>query len=233
MALTLFGCASKISSTAGLSENQTTSWLRAASKGDVEFIKQNLNMIGTVNVNGTSALMASCARGHVEVAKILLDAGEDPNLLDSHKDSALFYSIAQNQESTFDLLMQKKVRLNSTRLDGISPLMIAIDNNRTSMAEKLIGAGVDVNEVTEDGWSALFFTIRMKNLDVAKRLIKAGAKAEAKDNDGKTILDYAKEDGWVNGVHFFQQFIKNPKKKLKSGSQKPNVSGSRSSSANN
>lgn len=208
------GCATKAPK-AGLSpekEIQIASWLRAASKGDIEFIKKNMNLVGSVNKNGTSALMAACARGQEDVARLLLEAGEDPNLLDGNKDSALFYSITQNKENSFDLLMQKKVKIHATRDDGISPLMIAIDNNRTSMAEKLIDAGVNVNEVTEDGWSALFFTIRLKNLKMAKRLVKAGAKPEAVDRDGRTPLDYAREDKWTEGIRYFQQFT--PKKSI-------------------
>lgn len=218
--LILQGCAStsKIPTSPAPTERdiQITNWLKAASKGDSEYIKKNLNLVGTYNINGTTALMAACARGHEETAKILIAAGEDINALDGNKDSALFYTVAQNKENTFDLLLQKKAKANITRADGISPLMIAVDNNRQSMTEKLIKYKVDLNEQTEDGWTALFFTIRMKNLKTAKLLTKAGAKPDIKDKDGKTPLDYARDDNWKEGIEFFQKFLK---KEIKSVSK--------------
>jgi len=94
--------------------------------------------------------------------------------------------------------------------------------NDANIVKAYIDAGADVNAKDIDGGTALMHVAEFKypidivdafikanntnnrtalrranesrRLDIAKELIKAGADVNAKDNNGKSALDYAKEE---------------------------------------
>jgi ankyrin repeat protein len=78
------------------------------------------------------------------------------------------------------------------------------------MVEILVEAGADVNARNEKGLSPLMLLVKNSyNYDLMKLLVKAGADLHAKCKNGKTVLEYSKENEvqlMTSAVsHFFKE----------------------------
>jgi ankyrin repeat protein len=96
-----------------------------------------------------TALQFACMEGHVDIARMLLDAGADANARNSSESTALIVAAAQGCHDVVRLLVE----------DG----------------EVRASAKVDVNVQDENGWTALQWALLSGHRDVALLLIAAGA----------------------------------------------------------
>jgi Ankyrin repeats (3 copies) len=102
----------------------------------------------------------------VDMMKLLLDAGADPNLR----------------------------AMADAKSRGISPIAAAALFSSVEGVKLLLAKGADVNGRTKDGQSALHRAVMHGDAQIVRELVAQGAKVDAKEEDnGKTPLDYAKE----------------------------------------
>ena len=88
------------------------------------------------NINGNSddgtPLMAAVVKGHVEIAKALIEAGADPNLTDANGATALHYAVMFNNQELASLLMNANASAYMKNNVGQSPLDFAkMHNDKT------------------------------------------------------------------------------------------------------
>jgi ankyrin repeat protein len=127
----------------------TTSLLSAITAGDIELTKQLI--IGMTHLDsydwdlGYSPLGMAIERGHVEIVKLLLDAGANPHN-GSTSTTALGLAAEQGDQAMIELLLSLKVDLNApVAADGWTALFAAIKNGHQSIVELLVTAGANVN----------------------------------------------------------------------------------------
>ncbi len=127
----------------------TTSLLAAIMAGDIELTKQLL--IGMTNLDsydwdlGYSPLGMAIERGHVDIVKLLLDAGANPHN-GSTSTTALGLAAEQGDPETIDLLLSSKVDINApVAADGWTALLAAIKNGHRSIVQLFVTAGANVN----------------------------------------------------------------------------------------
>jgi uncharacterized protein len=88
------------------------------------------------NINGNSddgtPLMAAVVKGHIEIAKALVEAGADPNLTDANGATALHYAVMFNNQELATLLLKAGASAFMKNNVGQSPLDFAkMHNDKT------------------------------------------------------------------------------------------------------
>jgi hypothetical protein len=118
-------------------------------------------------VGGITPLYAAAVRGHVEVAKALLDGGADVRGA----------TTANGRFPLFEVIHS-----------------ISDEAKREAMLKLLLQRGSDPNQPNRKIGSALHFAVVQKKPAVVRLLIEGGANLSAKTRDGKTPLDLARQD---------------------------------------
>jgi ankyrin repeat protein len=121
---------------------------------------------------GKMPLVSASSRGHVDLCKILIEAGADINVLNGYP--LLSAAIAGRAEMC-KFLIDSGADLQHKKGDGWTPLHGAATAGKLEACRVLIEGGMDVNAVTLNGRTALSEAIRRGNSDVAKYLIEVGA----------------------------------------------------------
>ncbi|MFH0824890.1 MAG: ankyrin repeat domain-containing protein [Pseudomonadota bacterium] len=92
-----------------------------------------------------------------------------------------------------DELLRRDVSVNSTDLNGWTPLIIASSYGKTAIVEFLLERDADVNAKDGDGCTALIRAARGGYTDIVRLLLQHGADQSLKDRQGMTALDRAKD----------------------------------------
>ena len=130
--------------------------MRAAWNGRVEevrrLLKEGANVNETISLLGYTPLLFAAERGHLDVIKVLLDAGADPNgVADMGHPrviiSPLITAMSRRNKKrleTIDMLIAAGAKVNSsTALQ--SPLGNALSNRDVEMIRAFLDRGADVN----------------------------------------------------------------------------------------
>jgi len=128
----------------GADVNRTVAWGPSALKlavisGDIRTIEEVLDagaLVDIIDMEGWTPLMNAVTEGNVEITKLLILRGANPN-----------YIVASNL---------------SSKTDGRTPLMNAAFNGHVEVAQVLLNAGASVNVETPLRASALSFAIQAR-----------------------------------------------------------------------
>jgi ankyrin repeat protein len=167
-----------------------------------------------------SALHVAAAGYRVEIAKLLLVAGADPNSAQNHRRSGPLHYAAdgytvsklwneKNQVAMVRLLLKAGAEINAQDKNGATPLHRAVRTRCTAAVQCLLDAGVDATIKNKPGSTAFHLAVQNtgrggSGADVAKaaqrEIIQAflacGLSPKVKDEKGKTVLDWVKSD-WI------------------------------------
>ena len=98
------------------------------------------------------ALLSVAAEGDVEIAKILIANGADPNAKDEDNDSALLKAVARGNAPVAELLIASGADVNAENNFGWTAMLLAKDRARNDiikLIEKVTGAS-EFNKIKED-----------------------------------------------------------------------------------
>ena len=185
--------------------NQTPLWM-ASTAGD-EILKTFLQR-KDVEINGRSRwgetpLYQAIQRNHLSAAKMLLEAGADPNIPTDAHTTALSWAAAQGREESMQLLLQQTaIDLDIPDKSGQTPLLRAADAGHTKCIRLLLDKGANVKHADEQGRTALSLAALKGLKVVAKLLLKNDAEINAQDKKGNTALALAAENNHDAVVRF-------------------------------
>ena len=140
----------------------------------------------------------------VALAKILLEAGADPDQRDRLGRTALHHAVkAREAASIVRVLGQARADANA-RADGIggsTPLHVAVehyieveDRKEVALAMRILHAlGADANLTDAAGRSVLAIAAKENQPELIRLLIELGADPTLRLGDGRTPVDYARE----------------------------------------
>ena len=162
--------------------------MRAAWKGQVDEVRRLLKEGAEVNQTidlGFSALMVAASVGHLEVIKVLLDAGADPNGV-----AGLSHPIAiitplsaavsrrnKKRLETIDMLIAGGAKVNSPNALQ-PPLDTAVINRDAEMVKAFLDRGANVDWPDQFGRTVLWRAVSDANgpdVSIVKLLLEAGA----------------------------------------------------------
>jgi len=173
----------------------------ASEQGDIGAVQRLLDQAISVHVRdaqGRTGLLAATQGNHIEVAKLLIEAGADVNAQSDIKDSPYLLAGARGYLNILRMTLDHGADLNSTNRYGGTALIPACERGHVETVRELLNTNIDVNHVNNLGWTALLETVILgdggpRHVEIVRMLIKAGANLNLADRDGVTPLQHAKQ----------------------------------------
>ncbi|OLP80731.1 Ankyrin repeat domain-containing protein 17 [Symbiodinium microadriaticum] len=146
------------------------------------------------------ALMIASGKGHIDVVRLLLEAGGDTNLPDSDGFTALMIAAYKGPVEVVSLLLEAGADLNLANNNCRTALMVAAHHSRVEVVRLLLEAGADINLANNKGSTALVIAAYRGPVEVVRLLLEAGADLNLSNNSGSTALMLAADYGHVEVV---------------------------------
>ena len=186
----------------------------------INFLLENGYNINQIDSLGCTALAAASKNGHVEIVKILLNAGAKTTTgYLSYFGDPLLVACEKGHIEVVKILLQAGANVNVVDISSFdTALMKAIKNGHAEVVKILLNAGVskygeeliaasekghievikilleteiDVNYENKKGFTALTLAIKNGHIEVAKTLLRAGANINYKNGMGSEALTIA------------------------------------------
>ena len=148
-----------------------------------------------------TALLIATRANHVEIAKLLIDAGADVNAKDNIRDTPFLYAGAEGRnEILTHILATGRAKLTDTNRYGGSALIPAAHHGHPETVRILLATQIDIDHVNNLGWTALMEAVILGDggpiyQEIVGLLVDAGAKG-IPDRDGRTPLEHARSMGF-------------------------------------
>lgn len=167
----------------------------AAGAGQTEATRWFLERLGLGMDVGASALTAAAAGNHLEVVRLLLDAGVDADAHTSYLYGrrALMWAAWKGNVAMARSLLERGADVNATGSPGRSAISFAAGAGRKQVIPLLIEQGV----VTEQKDKALLEALQGGHSDTAELLLQGGADPNAVGYAQRTALMWAAKNGKV------------------------------------
>ena len=179
--------------------------IEAAARGDVSEV-EDLLVRGAgaraTDAEGRTPLVAAAYGNHVEVARILLAAGGDPDEKDATVQSAYLVATSEvgDDPALLDVLLNAGAEVDSRDSFNGTGLIRAAERGYPRIITRLLETDIDVNHVNRLGWTALHEAIVLgdggpAHVEVVRLLVDAGADVNLAGN-GQRPLTQATSRGY-------------------------------------
>lgn len=155
----------------------------AATFGDTDRLRELLatdpDLATAWSPDGFTALHFSAFFGGEDGARVLLDAGANPDVYsrnDFHV--APIHSAAAGQEAVARLLVARGADINVAQRHGWTPLHEAVQNGHAELVDALLAAGADPNATNDDGSSAIDLARKAGHQAIVDRLTTEAARSQ-------------------------------------------------------
>ena len=175
-------------------------------------------------------MLAAALNGHIDVVKVLLDGGANPDISDNEGSTALHIAVLEghfdvvkvlldggadpdivNEDGNTPLLIAKDRRVIKQLLDAganpdakdrdfLTPLHRAASCGNTNVVKMLLQAGADPNHVRRSVGTPLCIAAKRGDNDVVKLFLEVGAEPNLTNGNGETPLHNAAREGHKNIV---------------------------------
>lgn len=174
-------------------DSEIIAFAQAAIRGDMQFIKDATKKGFDVNSNIKNAklslLFLAVSRNKAEVAYFLLEQGADPNI--GKLNLPLIAATDMDSRELVTALLKHGAKVDGRDEDGNTALHYA---KSIQVAKLLVEARADLNAANSTGITPLDAESEMGNFEIIKLLVENGARLDLKSKDGKTALDFAKDE---------------------------------------
>ena len=137
----------------------------------------------------------------IDVVRLLLDAGANPNVIDDRGISPLYLACEQGYPDIAGLLIRTGADINQRNHEGISPVEIAINTRHVDTAEFLIRKGCEVF-VKRSGFGLMHASASIGSVKLGRLLMNKGVPLDDAGNSGRTPLHLAVQNGHLSFCRF-------------------------------
>jgi ankyrin repeat protein len=116
------------------------------------------------------------------------------------KNQELYDALMAEDTALLDAKLTQGADVNSTRLDGWSPLPFSVANHKDVSTAWLLENGADVNSMDGGGNTALFWAVKTKDDRILRLLLDKGADPCRAESNGETAVAMAMAYGDVRLV---------------------------------
>lgn len=161
----------------------STSLTYAAEKGFADVAELLLETGASPNKyrEGADAipLVLAAMNDHIEVVRLLLDAGADANVRESNNLTALHFAAVEGHVDVVKALLAAGANPEAKPTDdGWTPLFYAIEKGQEEVVDALLRGGADPNSSNKDGISPLLYAATKGRADNIQQLLReAGGKS--------------------------------------------------------
>ena len=135
-----------------------------------------INLAGSPDSSGKTALMYAAESGDLEVVNVLLQFGE---------------LTLQETDPQWRAIV-KSVNMEAKDYhQGKTALFFAASSSHADTVKGLLDAGADIEAMDENGRTALFDAVIGRDLETFDVLLRSGANIHARDSQGRSLLFYA------------------------------------------
>ncbi len=180
--------------------------LAAAGAGDADAVALALRDGARLEVrdgSGRTPLLLASAGDHVEVARVLVAMGADPDALDDQHDTPWLVTGVTGSVAMLEALLPAAPDLRlENRFGGVS-VIPASERGHVEYVRRVVSTGIDVDHVNRLGWTALLEAVILgdggvRHQQIVRILLDAGADASIADHDGVTALEHAERSGFAD-----------------------------------
>lgn len=157
------------------------------------------NLDSGTSRNGITALMYAAARDHVEVLKLLINAGADMNIADNEGLSASSWGAWNGCGAAVRLLLDAGADSRSQERDGKMLLHRASESGSVEIAQVLLDLGANVLALDQEGKPPLHYCRNIPMIDI---LLSHGANINSLDYNGRSCLHTAAERGHAGVIRY-------------------------------
>ncbi|WP_395049180.1 ankyrin repeat domain-containing protein [Flavobacterium sp.] len=140
-----------------------------ARKGTVEELKtamkQNPDVINSVNEEGYSPLILSSYRGNIEVAKFLINNVKDING-SSPMGTPLMAAVVKGNKEIVVALLENNANPNLTDANGTTALIYAVQFNNKDIVKLLLNFKADKSKIDNNGKTAFEYAVFSGNEEI-------------------------------------------------------------------
>jgi uncharacterized protein len=178
--------------------------LQAAADGDPDRVALALRAGASIESRdgqGRTPLLLASVADNLDVARLLVVLGADPDAQDNQRDSAWLVTGVTGSVAMLEILLPAHPDLAlRNRFGGIS-VIPASERGHVEYVRRVVTTGINLNHVNDLGWTALLEAIVLGDgsepyQQIVGILLDAGADPAIADNDGVTPLQHAQRRGF-------------------------------------
>jgi ankyrin repeat protein len=127
-------------------------------------------------IDGATPLLISAASGYIDLMKVLLAAGADPNRQDQHQDTPLMAAVRIGSRDAVKLLLDSRADPNQRDGSGRTAMHWAARSGHVDIVRTVLDAGSRIDDIDETGRTPMTYAREKRHAAVIQILRSRGAK---------------------------------------------------------